>query len=429
MSTSRDLDRLMEAFLEDGPTVLTDRVLDAIRDDVDRTEQRADAGPWRTLFMQRPLFAAAVVIAVLGGLAIYAAMNPRPDIGPPAESAAPSPTNDELGTLPEELGYPFLGPAKAIPDITGIDRGDLYFENSVLAYEVGARTAFFSSPSITADGDLRLTTGANGVCAVGDEGTYPWSLSPGGTLLTIEPGADDCEVRAQVIPGSYERAACRNTNNDCLGELEAGDYVSHYFEPRPLEEWSARHGAMTYTVPSGWAAYQDWPHLYGLTPQSEYSPFSGQDCYDCPGTRDVIAILGNPGAATLDCLEEETVPGVGFGTQDLVDWLSQHPGLVASEPEEWSVGGRPATSLVIEGAEDWTGTCDEANPFVAVPIFYHPDGYHWALGVGTRYHVTLIDLGDGDTVAVVVDTADEENFEAFVEEARPIIESFEFPPH
>ena len=54
MTTSRDLDRLMEAFLEDGPAVMTDRVVEAIRDDVDRIEQRAGIGPWRTPHM-RPI--------------------------------------------------------------------------------------------------------------------------------------------------------------------------------------------------------------------------------------------------------------------------------------------------------------------------------------------------------------------------------------
>ena len=231
-----------------------------------------------------------------------------------------------------------------------------------------------SIPTITADGDLRLTGGDDGVCANGDEGTYPWSLSPGGTILTIEAGTDDCAARAQVVPGTYERAACKNTENYCLGELEAGQYSSHYFEPRPLGEWEARHGAMTYTVPSGWASYSDWPNMYGLTPLSDYQAFDPEqdDCYDCAGTRDTITILLQPGAATEDCLET-TVPGVGFGRQDLVDWLTTHPGLSATGVEDWTVGGLPATSLVIEAVENWTGTCDEENPFLAVPVFLGPE--------------------------------------------------------
>jgi len=431
MSTSLDLDRLMEAFLEDGPAVLTDRVSEAIRDDVERTEQRAVVGPWRTPLMSRYAIAAAIVtIALLGGVAIYAALLQPPNVGPPAESPAPDPS--ELGAMPAELQYAFLGPAKPIEgfDDYQIDRGDLYYEGTLLAFGIGNQAAFYSIPSITADGDLRLTSGVDGACANGDEGTYPWSLSPGGTILTIEPGTDDCAARAQAVPGTYQRAACKNPDNSCLGELEAGVYASHFIEPRPLGPWAARHGAMTYTVPSGWASYSDWPNLYGLTPLSQYQAFDPdqEDCYDCAGTRDTVSILGQPGAATEDCQEESTVPGVGFGRQDLVDWLTTHPGLSATGVEDWTLGGLMATSLVIEAADDWTGTCDPENPFVAVPVFFGQEGdYHLALNVGDRWHVTLIDLGDGNTVAVVVDTANQEDLDSFVDEATPIIESFAFP--
>ena len=76
MSATRDFDRLMEAFFEDGPTVMPDRVLNAIADDVNRIDVRADAGSWRSPLMLRSMFAAAVVVAVLlGGWAIYSAIS------------------------------------------------------------------------------------------------------------------------------------------------------------------------------------------------------------------------------------------------------------------------------------------------------------------------------------------------------------------
>jgi len=381
------------------------------------------AAPRKDRWHQKPT-------ALLGGVAIYAALSQPPNVGPPAVSPAPDPS--ELGEMPAELQFPFLGPAKPVAGFEDdqIDRGDLYYEGSLLAFGIGGQSAFISIPTITADGDLRLTTGVNGVCANGDEGTYPWSVSAGGTILTIEAGTDDCAARAQVIPGTYERAACKNSDNFCLGELEAGEYASHYFEPRPLEVWEARHGAMTYTVPAGWAAYSDWPGTYGLTPMSTYEAFDPEvdECLDCAGDRDTITVLGRPGAATEDCGEDETVPGIGFGRQDLVDWLTAHPGLVVTGVEDSTIGGLPATSLFIEAADDWTGTCDEESPFAAVPIFFRMDeGYLWALDVGDRWHITLFDLGDGDTVAVVVDTANVEELETFVESALPIIETFEFP--
>ena len=430
MTTSRDFDRLMEAFFEDGPAVLTDRVVAAIADDVDRIDVRADLGPWRNPIMLRSMFAAAVVAAVLlGGWAIYAAINQPLPIGPPSGSIAPAPSEDGLAPLPPELQYSFVGPAKPNAGDPRSDRGDISYENGIYRFEIAPNVNIWGTPRLTAEGDLHLVSRVAVLCELGDEGTYPWSVSAGGTILTIGAGSDECDARAQAYPGTYQRAACRDPDGYCLGQLDAVEYVSHVFEPRPRAEGPFRHGAMAFTVPAGWANYADTPDVYGLTPQSAYAGYdsSEEDCYDCPGTRDLVAVLAAPGAATEDCGEEGNVPGIGFGAQDLVEWMVDHPGLVTSEPEEWSVGGRAAVSVTIEGAADWTGTCDSENPFVAVPVFYRVGSYHWALSVGERYHVTLVDLGGGDTVAIMVDTADDEDLESFVETARPIIESFEFP--
>ena len=92
MTTPRDPDRLIGAYLDEGPTVMPDRVLDAIRDDVNRTDQRAGFGPWRTLTMSRPLLAAAVIAAiVVGAVAIYALLRP-PSVGTDDPTPTPTPT-------------------------------------------------------------------------------------------------------------------------------------------------------------------------------------------------------------------------------------------------------------------------------------------------------------------------------------------------
>jgi hypothetical protein len=115
MTTSRDPDRLITAFLEEGPNVMSDRLLDAIRDDANRNDQRAAFGPWRTLTMSRPLIAAAVIVAVLvGGLAVYTLVRPSVGTDAPTPTPTPSPVSFpidgdlEIGTtyLHESFGEP-----------------------------------------------------------------------------------------------------------------------------------------------------------------------------------------------------------------------------------------------------------------------------------------------------------------------------------
>lgn len=71
MTASRDPDRLVHAFLDEGLDELPDPVYDAVRDRIEQTRQRAFIGSWRTSDMNRYLqiglvAAAAAVIAVVG---------------------------------------------------------------------------------------------------------------------------------------------------------------------------------------------------------------------------------------------------------------------------------------------------------------------------------------------------------------------------
>lgn len=97
MTAPREPDRLIRAALEDGPTVLPDRVLDSVLGEVHRTRQRAALGPWRIQPMSRTALAAAAVIAVVlvGGLVLVGRGQSAPTVGTlatasPAPSPAPS---------------------------------------------------------------------------------------------------------------------------------------------------------------------------------------------------------------------------------------------------------------------------------------------------------------------------------------------------
>jgi hypothetical protein len=68
MTKPRDPEALLSAYLADGMEVLSDRVVDAVLDEVHRTRQRAVFGPWttRSMFTRRRslLIAAALLVAL-----------------------------------------------------------------------------------------------------------------------------------------------------------------------------------------------------------------------------------------------------------------------------------------------------------------------------------------------------------------------------
>jgi hypothetical protein len=434
MTTDDQLLRRVTAYLDEceGTTILPESILDGIRAELPTTRQSRPSGLARFLDMSTPvkIGVAAAVLAVAAILSLNWLGTTR--FGPPpAGSEQPTPSAGGSGTaslLPPELQHPFLGPDAFVEGVDHGGAGDLDLSSGILHLEDADTTLITSTAHVTADGRLRFENAVTDLCAVGDVGLYAYSLSEGGTFLTVENGTDDCSARADSVPGTYQRSDCWTPDDWCLGVLEAATYRSQFIEPRVAGDWKERHGALTFTVPEGWAAYADWPSTYGLTPRSEYErPRTEAGCFDCPGDRDTISVLVNPDPAAEDC-SEAAAPGVGSGIDELADWLAGHPGLTTTEPVRRTIGGLDAITLVIEGSSEWTGTCEADQPFVAVPIFFGQDGYHSALAPGNHYEVTLIDLADGNAVAVIVDAGIEADFESFVAEARPIVDSFEFPP-
>lgn len=102
MSTpmDRSSERVVDAFLEEGPIRMSDRLFDAIVDDVYRTRQWGVTAPWRSFFMQRTALATAVVvvaIAVVGTALVLTRPNdarvgtqPSPPPATPSPSLAPA---------------------------------------------------------------------------------------------------------------------------------------------------------------------------------------------------------------------------------------------------------------------------------------------------------------------------------------------------
>ena len=104
MNTTRDPDRLVRAFLDEGTTQLPDRAFDEIRVAIEDTRQRVVIGPWREPRMSnlmRLVAAAAVVAVVVAGIALLPKFGGVGNASPsPSDSptAAPTATGAELPT-------------------------------------------------------------------------------------------------------------------------------------------------------------------------------------------------------------------------------------------------------------------------------------------------------------------------------------------
>ena len=92
MTASRDPDRLIHAFFNEGVDELPDPVYDEVRARIEQTRQRAVIGPWRTSDVNRylkiGLAAAAVLVIAVAGFQYLGG----PSTGSPGATETPQPT-------------------------------------------------------------------------------------------------------------------------------------------------------------------------------------------------------------------------------------------------------------------------------------------------------------------------------------------------
>ena len=430
MTRPKDIDSVLEAWFLDGPSEMPDRLFEAVFDRVERVPQRRLAR-LKLRFAEmsttaRWIAAAAAAILVVGfGLVAFGRAPDSSNVASsPSPSASPSASASAI-PVPAELRHPFIGALRQHPDIQASqDRSVITFASLSFAYN---DTYFLSTASSPAANQIQLVAqNVAGGCAVGDVGLYSWALSPGGSKLTVTADSDACSSRAAVIAGEWQRSACRRSDNFCLGALEPGRYSSQYFTPALKKDatWRADFGALSYTVPEGWANSGDWPDTYTLMTAAAYASGAPNEGRVVP---DQITLLARPAAAILhaDCAERPE-PGVGISAKELVAWIMSHPGIVATPAGSMKIDGLDATIIDLRLAPDWTETCDDQQPFIAAPLYI--GAYHWSVNEGDRFRTVLLDLPGGNAVAIVVDSEDPATIDALVDRAMPIISSFDFTP-
>jgi hypothetical protein len=170
MTTPRDPDAQLVAYLAEGMKVMPDRVVDAVLDEVRRTRQRtafgrrAAFGPWRTRSMVGTALGAAAVVALLAvGGALYLARTSQPPVGPPgltpAVSASPSRPAVTPSPQPPPIQTGPIGDGRQIHTATRLDDGRVLivggYDNedralaSAVLYDPGTKT--FSPTGALAD--------------------------------------------------------------------------------------------------------------------------------------------------------------------------------------------------------------------------------------------------------------------------------------
>lgn len=144
MNARRDPDRLIHAFLMEGPTDLADQVYDAVRATIEQKRQRVVVGPWRTPIMNKfvpiGLGAVAVVVALVVGTRL---------LGPPAPAEvggpAVTPSSTPEASSADSTSTPGASPAASRMDFAAQPIGRLEAGDYVFTHLPGLRVIFTAS--------------------------------------------------------------------------------------------------------------------------------------------------------------------------------------------------------------------------------------------------------------------------------------------
>ncbi len=452
MTAEQPLDRTTRAWLDLMPDEAPDRVIDAVLlavESAPRVRRPWLAGPTRSNQMNRfVLIAAAAIVgvALLGGAALIAGGNtgPAPTQAPPSAaivSPAPSSPASPGAVTPAGLKYTWVGAPRDIPGRGMTTRISLQFSSTGACINSTSASPGCVIASSRLDeatrNTLQFSTPSAGDCAAGDNGTYPYTLSPGGKVLTIATGTDACAVRAAAYPGTWYRALCTEPANGCLGDLEADTYPSQFIAPKldASAQWDAPWGALSYTVPAGWSNSVDFPMELILLPSTTYATFTAQG-----GPANVyhqLQVLADPVAVKQDAAcsfgPDPTVPRTADA---IATWLAGLPTVTATNAISTTINGKHARQLDLAVNAATARTCP-GDTFAGVPMFAPArtdtgNVPQFGIGVGELVQLTLVDIGGGHVAGIVIDDgsadhiANPTRFQQLVDAATPIVESLHF---
>jgi hypothetical protein len=215
MTTSREPDRLIHAFLEEGEERMNDGIYDAVRAAIEHKQQRAFIGPWRISSMNRFLAIGAAAVAVLVVVVIGSQLfgSPTNVGGGDDATPTPQPTSSTAGAVTLASGsftVP-LGEFGQAVDIEAVRTGDDVSGTMEISNPAGGEGAY------SVDVQCARTTD-KGFLLIGGEvtdSTYQEFIEDGAYLMIV------------LAPGTPARM------------LWAADVVATDEVPAPAESCSA----------------------------------------------------------------------------------------------------------------------------------------------------------------------------------------------
>lgn len=181
--------------------------------------------------------------------------------------------------------------------------------------------------------------------------------------------------------------------------------------PTPVRVSAALSVPVSYVLPNQWMVTNDDVSMLRIESMGGYDSF--------------VAIVPDWVAASQSQCTADPEPGVGASVDDLVAWLSAHPGLVTTEPEPTTIGGLAGRTLDITVDPAWSGSCPGAvNLFTRAQMT--GSGGTWVIPRAAKARVSVLEAAAGHTVTVYIQTNEASKFDGYIAASLRLIESLAF---
>jgi hypothetical protein len=188
-------------------------------------------------------------------------------------------------------------------------------------------------------------------------------------------------------------------------------------EPSASQIASARfRPAVVVTTPARWTA-NDGDRTFLLDPPAG-GPVAGRS----------IGLMSGPFVTFKDpSCGNQPPAAVGTSVAEVVASVARDPRLVTSSPQPVTIGGMTGQMVDLTVAPTWTGTCEwSAGTGAVLIVSATVNGPAFGTGATGRDRYTFLDVR-GSVVAIDIGTPERPDFEAFLAEATPIVETIRFP--
>lgn len=380
--------------------------------------------------MLRPMSMGIGATAVVVALVIAASIWPRTPAGVISTVATAPPSGASVGgPISDLIRHSWQRPLSVTPGEDRWATGFLSLDGGRLDYGPDpSPAASRSAVSVAGLDTLEVSaTIETQDCAVGDSGTYRWSVEGKDTVMTltaIDP--DVCAAREKALAGTWVRSDLPVAGGP-EATLPPGTHMTSAFDPFGMP---GVPGQLSYTVPGGWSIGEDRPADFVLHYLSGAAPG--------PSSTDTFVILyAQPRIAVVKsgapCEPPKAALGIGQGVDNFAAAIRAQVGVVLTPPTRVTVDGRVGQIIDLQLAPSWTGVCQAPEGQLVAPPFVleAAPGTGPLVGVASDHPLRLIVLGvaDGRTMAIAifdVGPAQPSAFQVDVAAVMPIIESFKF---